>query len=76
MIIPDEFAGRVVKTKMVGVSMNFKKFDKIRKEWPGSEIDVIYEKVEGDEPKPLIVVIFESTVDCMAFKLKYGNEYV
>ena len=76
MNVPDEFAGRVCKTRIAGVITNFKKFDKIREEWPGSEIDIMFEKVEGGEPKPLIVVVFESTMDCMAFKLKYGSEYV
>jgi hypothetical protein len=76
MNIPDEFSGRVCKTKIAGAITNFKKFDKIREEWSGSDIDVVYEKVEGGDPKPLIVIIFKSTEDCMAFKLKYGNEYV
>lgn len=76
MNIPDEFAGRVCKTKIPGAITNFKKFDKIREEWPGSDIDIIYEKVEGKDPKPLIVVVFETSEDCMTFKLKYGNDYV
>ncbi len=76
MNIPDEFAGRVCRTKIPGLISNYKKFDKIVEEWPGSDIDVIYERVEGGEPKAFIVVVFETTEDCLAFTLKYGREYV
>jgi len=71
MIIPDEFIGRVVKTRMNGLTTSFKRYDEIRKTWPESEIDVVYE-----DGKPFVVVVFESTEDCLAFKLKYGDEYV
>ena len=70
MIIPDEFRGRVVKTRMNGLTTSSKRFDEIQKLWPGSEIDVVYEGA-----RPFVVVVFESTEDCLAFKLKYGDEY-
>ena len=71
MNLPAEFIGRVCKTKLTGLPSNFKKLSEIVKEWPGSEIDVVYEKLT-----PVVVVIFESTEDCLAFTLKYGKEYV
>ncbi len=71
MIIPEEFSGRVCKTRLPTLGSNFKKISEITKEWQGSEIDVVYENL-----KPIIVVVFETTEDCLAFKLKYGNDYV
>jgi hypothetical protein len=76
MSIPDEFIGRVCKTKLPGLISNYKKFDKIIEEWPGSELDVIYERVKSHEVEARIVVVFETTEDCLAFTLKYGKEYV
>lgn len=70
MIIPDEFVGRICKTRLGIASNNFRNFDQIKKEWPGSEIDVIYESL-----RPIISVVFKSTEDCLAFKLKYGDMY-
>jgi hypothetical protein len=75
MIIPAEFSGRVCKTRLSGFNASFKRLDEIRKEWQGSEIDVVYEGT-GLTHKPVVVVVFETTEDCLAFKLKYGNEYV
>jgi hypothetical protein len=72
MNIPEEFAGRICKTKLSGMSSSFKKLDQLIKEWPGSEIDVVFENRE----KALVVIVFETTEDCLAFKLKYGNDYV
>jgi hypothetical protein len=71
MNIPAEFSHRVYKTKLSGLSRDFKRLDQIRKEWQGSEIDVVYENLS-----PIVVVVFESPEDCLAFTLKYGNEYV
>lgn len=71
MIIPEELAHRVCKTRLSGLSSGFRKLDQVRKEWPGSEIDVIYETTE-----PIVCVVFETAEDCLAFKLKYGDEYV
>jgi hypothetical protein len=71
MNIPAEFSGRVVKTRISGLNASFRKLDEIRKEWQGSEIDVIYENA-----KPIVVIVFENTEDCLAFTLKYGKEYV
>lgn len=71
MIIPDEFKGRVVKTRLGGLTSNPTQLDEIKKLWPGAEIDVVYENL-----KPIIVVVFESSEDCLVFKLKYGDKYV
>lgn len=70
MIIPDELAGRICKTRLRGLTSGFKKLDEIRKQWPGSEIDVVYENGSS-----IIVMVFESREDCLAFKLKYGEYY-
>lgn len=70
MKIPDEFVGRVIKTNLTGLGSSFRKLDEIRKEWQGSEIDVVYEN-----GSPIVVIVFESTVDCLAFKLRYGEGY-
>lgn len=70
MNIPAEFTHRVFKTRLSGLSASFKYLDEIRKEWQGSEIDVIYENA-----RPIVVVIFETQEDCLAFTLKYGNKY-
>jgi hypothetical protein len=75
MNLPEEFRHRVCKTKLSGFGTSFKRLDEIRKEWQGSEIDVIYEGI-GLTHRPVVVVIFETSEDCLAFTLKYGNEYV
>jgi len=71
LIIPAELTHRVCKTKLSGLGQSFKRLDQIRKEWQGSEIDVVYENA-----RPIVVVVFESPEDCLAFTLKYGKEYV
>lgn len=71
MIISAEFSGRICKTKLSVLSPNFKKKDEIMKEWQGSEIDILYE-----DGRPIVVVVFESQIECLAFTLKYGKEYV
>ncbi len=75
MNIPDEFKHRVAKTKLNGFSTSFKRLDEIRKEWEGSKLDVVYEGT-GLTHRPVVLVIFETSEDCLAFKLKYGDEYV
>jgi hypothetical protein len=71
MNLPEEFRNRVCKTKLTGFGSSFRKLDQIRKEWEGSDIDVLYENA-----KPIVVVVFETQEDCLAFTLKYGKEYV
>lgn len=71
MNLPEEFKNRVCKTKLSGLGSSFKQLDQIRNEWQGSVIDVIYENA-----KPIVVVVFETPEDCLAFTLKYGKEYV
>jgi len=70
MIIPPELTHRVIKTRLPGLVSSFNRMDQIRKEWPGSEMDVVYE-----DSKPIVVIVFESQEDCLAFTLKYGKEY-
>jgi hypothetical protein len=70
MSIPEAFTGRVCKTRLSGLTQSFKRLDETRKEWPGSEIDVLYENGQ-----PIVVVVFETQEDCLAFTLKYGKEY-
>lgn len=71
MSIPAEFSGRVVRTGINGITGDLKKINKILEVWQGSEIDVIYEN-----RKSVIVLVFESQEDALAFKLKYGENYV
>jgi hypothetical protein len=71
MNIPAEFSGRVFQTKVSGLGDTSKSLSRIIKSWPGSEIDVVYENL-----KPIVVIVFESREDCLAFTLKYGKEYV
>lgn len=75
MNLPEEFRHRVYKTKLSGFGTSFIKLDQIRKKWQGSEIDVIYEGT-GTNHRPVVVVVFETPEDCLAFTLKYGKEYV
>jgi hypothetical protein len=71
MSYPDEFLHRVYKTRLRGMHFNGKKLDEIIKNIPGSEIDVIYEDL-----KPIVVIVFETQEDCLAFTLKHGTNYV
>jgi len=71
MDIPTEFSHRVFKTRISGMTSSLKKLNEITNAWPGSEIDVIYENL-----KPIVVIVFETQEDCLAFTLKYGKEYV
>ena len=70
MNIPAEFAGRVVKTRFGDSVRDRHSLSEVVKDWPESYIDVVYENL-----KPIVVVVFESTEDCLAFKLKYGDRY-
>jgi len=71
MKIPAEFSGRVIKTRLGISNRNSKKVSEIQKEFLGSELDVIYESANA-----IIVLVFETTEDCLAYKLKYGDDYV
>lgn len=68
---PEEFKHRVYKTKVSGMASSFKELNQIVAENPGSEIDVIYENL-----KPIIVIVFPTQEDCLAFTLKKGSNYV
>lgn len=71
MDLPAEFIGRVYKTRLSGLNQSMKQQNQITESWPGSEMDVVYES-----GKAVIVIVFETTEDCLAFKLKYGDNYV
>lgn len=71
MNIPAEFINRVQRTRLKGLSSSFKRMDEIRNEWPGSDLDVVYEN-----GKSIVVLVFESEIDKTAYILKYGNNYV
>ena len=70
MKLPDEFACRIFKTRFSALTTSFKEMREVEKLVEGSEIDVIYE-----EGKAIIVLVFETQEDCLAFTLKYGDKY-
>ncbi len=74
MNIPEEFRHRVFRTRFTGLNMDSRNRDEIVKLAPGSEIDVVYESVNG-EPKPIIVLVFETQEDCLAFTITHGYKY-
>jgi hypothetical protein len=71
MNIPSEFSGRVLKTKLSGLFNSSKQLNQIQGLAEGSEIDVIYEN-----GRAVVVIVFETQEDCLAFTLKYGKDYV
>lgn len=71
MNYPAGFSHRIYKTRLSGIISFPKKIDEILKNNPGSEIDILYEKL-----KPIVVIVFETQEDCLAFTLKYGTNYV
>ena len=70
MTIPAEFSNRVFRTRFSGLLSSMKSLDQIQKLAEGSEIDVLYEN-----GRPIVVLVFETQEDCLAFNLKYGNKY-
>ena len=70
MKIPDEFVNRVYRTRFSGMFSSARDLDQIQKLAEGSEIDVIYE-----DGKAIVVLVFETQEDCLAFTLKYGDKY-
>lgn len=71
MSYPEEFTHRVYKTRKSGWNSVYKDLDEIVKNNPGSEIDVIYENL-----KPIVVIVFATPEDCLAFTLTNGINYV
>jgi len=71
MSYPDEFIHRVYKTQARVLFSIPKRLDEIVKSEPDSYIDVIYENL-----RPIIVIVFPTQEDCLAFTLKNGNKYV
>lgn len=83
MNIPDKFSNRVLRLrKQAGVfeTAAYSGLDKLlEKEWPEAYTDVIYESnIVGYQHSVNIthVVVFETTEDALAFKIKYGDKYV
>ena len=73
MNIPEEFINRVVETNLRGLhTPATNKLYELLTEYKDSYIDVTYD----DKLISRIVIVFESTEDCLAFKLKYGKDYV
>ncbi len=70
MNIPAEFSSRIYKTRFSGFLSTAKQLTEIQNLAEGSEIDVIY---EGG--KAIVVLVFETQEDCLAFTLKYGDKY-
>ncbi len=75
MEIPAEFSGRVCKTKKGWLSINPRIESEIQKSWPDSYLDVVFENLNG-KIETITVIVFESTEDCLAFRLRYGDDYV
>ncbi len=71
MNISDEFKGRIYRTRISWLISANARLNKIIKEWQGSNVDVIYENGQS-----VIVIVFDSAEDCLAFTLKYGEKYV
>lgn len=72
MNIPEEFKGRVVRTRLSGMQWNTQLTKKITEEYPGAEIDVIFETPTSSR----IVIVFETREDSLSYHLKYGGDYV
>lgn len=71
MSYPDEFIHRVYKTHAQGLGGLPKRLGEIIKSEPDTYVDVIYENL-----KSIIVIVFPTQEDCLAFTLKYGTNYV
>ena len=67
----EEFSNRVYRTRISGLGGTLGKLYEICTQNPGSEIDVVYENL-----KPIVVIVFPTQEDCLAFTLKYGKNYV
>lgn len=68
--IPDEFKNRVLRTKFSGYSTTYEHIRKVAALTEETEIDVIYEN-----GRAVVVLVFETQEDCLAFKLKHGDKY-
>jgi len=71
MSYPEEFLNRVYRTRVSGLGGSLKKLYEICTQNSESEIDVVYENL-----KPIVVIVFATQEDCLAFTLKYGKNYV
>jgi len=70
MTYPAEFINLIYKTRFSGLGSSFKDLDQIQNLAEGSEIDVIIEN-----GRAIVVLVFETQEDCLAFNLKYGDKY-
>lgn len=70
--LPEEFKNRVIRTKLRPYSFSLdEKLGQILAEFSESEIDVLYENT-----RPILVLVFQSEIDLLTYKLKYGDNYV
>lgn len=68
MELSAEFSQRIFRTRISCIFTNFKRLDQIVKDWSGSEIDIIEENLQ-----PIVIIIFKTAEDCLAFTLRYYN---
>lgn len=71
MTYPEEFINRVYRTSLSRIGGSIGKLYEIHTQNPESEIDIVYENL-----KPIVVIVFATQEDCLAFTLKYGKNYV
>ena len=76
MNIPDEFSGRILKLRSQSLFTTRTPIDPLLSEWPGAYIDVLYESISPGDIQVTSVVVFETSEDALAFKIKYGDKYV
>jgi hypothetical protein len=70
--LPKEFKNRVCRTKHSPYVYSLdKRLGQILEEFSGSEIDILYENTH-----PILVLVFQSEIDLLAYKVKYGEDYV
>jgi hypothetical protein len=74
MKLPDSFKNRVFRTRFSSLTLYLEKQSQMDNIPPGSEIDVVYESAHG-EINPIIVLVFETPEDCLAFTLSHGHKY-
>jgi hypothetical protein len=74
LIIPEELKGKIAKWGSYGITFSAMQFDKqfenIIKEWPGVDYEVV---IDDETLVATCYLIFDNTEDCLAYKLKYGN---
>ena len=74
MNVPEQFKHRIFRTRFSGLNIDVMNRNQIQELAPGSEIDVVIESLNGF-PIPVVVLVFETPEDCLAFTLKHGHKY-